>query len=189
MSDFAIKLTDGKAAIYTPYNKTFVEKIKLMGARWNASDRCWVIDEYSVPDARAAMREVYGRDDLPVSETVDVELTFERSVYGYKEPVTILGRTIASAYGRDSGARIGDGVMFLEGKPHSGGSVKNWETVVPEGCVVKLPKLPKMATEAADLPDGVTMRILGEGIDRSALEEEKAKLLARIAVIDAILNA
>lgn len=135
------------------------------------------------------MREVYGRDDQPVAETVDVELTFAEDVSEWHGPVTLLGRAIASASGRDSGARIGEGTMFIAGKPTSGGSVKNWYTIVPAGCVVKLMKLPKLATENTEMPEGVTMRIIGSEIDRAALEAEREKLLARIAEIDALLGA
>lgn len=184
---FEIKIADGKAAIYTPYNAEFVSRIKLLGGRWNSSEKCWTVAEFKVDDVRSAMRSIYGRDDQPVAETVDVILTFTAEVSVWHAPVTILGRTIATAWGRDSGARMGDDVMFLEGKPESGGSVKNWHTIVPAGSVVKLPELPKTATEECDLPNGVTMQIIGEDIDREALLSEREKLLARLAEIDAIL--
>lgn len=184
---FEIKISDGKAAIYTPYNADFVSRIKLLGGRWNPAEKCWTVADFKVEDVRAAMRSIYGQDDRPVSETVDVILTFDKEYYEYCGPVTILGRTIAAARGRDSGARMGDDVMFLEGEPESGGSVKKWRTVIPAGCVVKLPNLPKTATEECDLPDGVTMEIIGQNIDREALLSEKEKLLARLAEIDALL--
>lgn len=34
MADFEIKLSDGKAYIYTPYNNDFVRRVKLLGGRW-----------------------------------------------------------------------------------------------------------------------------------------------------------
>lgn len=184
---FEIKVNDGKAFVYTPYNAEFVSKIKLLGGRWNPSEKCWTVAEFKVDDVRSTMRSIYGRDDQPVAETVDVILTFTAEVSEWHAPVTILGRTIATAWGRDSGARMGDEVMFLEGKPESGGSVKNWHTIVPSGSVVKLPQLPKTATEECELPNGVTMQIIGGDIDRDALIAEKEKLLARLAEIDAIL--
>lgn len=189
MSNFEIIVENGKAKVFTPYNAEFVSRIKLLGGRWNPSEKCWSVAEFKIDDVRAAMRNIYGQDDQPVSETVDVELTFSEEFYELCGPVTILGRTIATAWGRDSGARMGDDVMFLEGKPKSGGSVKNWHTVIPAGSIVKLPKLPKTATVECDLPYGVTMKILSQDIDRAALEEEKTKLLARLAEINALLGA
>lgn len=190
MDAFRVSVYEGVASIYTPYNKDFVSRIKLLGARWNADARCWQINERAIEDVRNAMREIYGRDDLPITQTVDVELVFSRSFSALREPVTIMGRTIASAYGRDSGARIGDGVMFLSGNPESGGSVKNWNTVIPEGCVIKLPNLPKPAFDNGKniLPEGVICRIVNESIDRESLLKEREKLLARLEEIENLLN-
>lgn len=187
MSEFMIKTVDEKAAVYTPYNPAFVSKIKLLGGRWDPAEKCWTVSDNAVEDARRVMREVYGRDDQPVSETVDVQLVFDEEVYKLRAPVVLLGRIIASASGRDSGARVGTDVLFVSGCPISGGSVKNWRTIVQKGSVVRLPQLPKGAVENPDLPDGVRMEVLGGETDRAALEAEKAKLLARIAEIDALL--
>lgn len=184
---FKIEVYNGKASIWTPYNKIFVERVKLLGAKWDASLRCWTIGESVVSDVRAAMREIYGRDDQPVSETVDVELTFTEDIAAARRPVTIAGRTIASAYGRDSGARIGDDVVFVAGSPESGGSVKNWCTVVPAGCIVKLYALPKAVLNGLILPVGVSMRVIGRDKDVEALKLERETLLARLAEIDALL--
>lgn len=188
MANFEIKIENGKAQVFTPYNAEFVSRIKLLGGRWNPSQKCWTVVEDAVEDVRAAMRNIYGQDDQPVSETVDVILTFDNAVSIWRGPVTILGRTIASAMGRDSGARVGENVMFLEGAPKSGGSVKNWHTIVPAGCVVKLPNLPKMAITECELPASVRMEVVGQDIDRAALTEEKARLLARLAEINALLG-
>lgn len=188
MANFEIKIENGKAQVFTPYNADFVSRIKLLGGRWNPTQKCWTVNENAVEDVRSAMRNIYGQDDNPVSETVEVILKFNEEISIWHGPVTILGRTIASASGRDSGARIGEDVMFLEGAPKSGGSVKNWRTEVPEGCVVKLMSLPKTALDECELPQEVTMEVVGEQIDREALKEEKEKLLARLAEINAILG-
>lgn len=186
--DFKIIINDGKAAVYTPYNRDFVSRIKLCGGRWNPGEKCWTVSEKTVDDVRGIMREIYGRDDQPVSETVDVIIRFRDEMSMWHAPVTILGRTIASAFGRDSGARVGEGVMFLDGNPKSGGSVKNWLTIVPAGSVVKLFDVPKCAITNSVLPEEVEMEIVGQDIDRAALVAEKEKLLARLAEIDAILG-
>lgn len=187
MFDIKVKVYDGKAAIHSPYNGSFVSKIKLLGAKWFADGRCWVIDESALEDARAVMREVYGQDDRPVTECVDVILHFDEDIKGYRSGVEVLGRTIATAFGRDSGAKVGEGVMFLQGQPKSGGSVKNWDTIVPAGCVVKLPKIPKALTETPTLPDGVRMEVAENKSSKYELAEEREKLLARLAEIDQLL--
>lgn len=189
MERFEIKVNDGNCKIYTPYNKDFIAKLKLLGGRWDAPGSCWTISKRCIEEVRSAMREVYGRDDSPVTDTADVLLTFEETVAANRASLVLLGRTIASAYGRDSGVRVGDGVMFLHGKPKSGGSVKNWETIVPSGCVVKLLDVPKSLIERADLPDGVTLEIVGQNVDVQSLKDELARLTARVKEIRRQLDA
>ena len=75
MCNFEIKINDGKASVFTPYNTEFISRVKLLGGRWNPSAKCWTVNENAVDDVRAAMRAVYGQDDQPVSETVDVILS------------------------------------------------------------------------------------------------------------------
>lgn len=184
---YSIATADGKARIFTPYNAEFVSRIKLLGGRWDAANRCWAVPEEAVEEVRAAMRQIYGRDDRPVTDTADAILRFDRDISECRASITLLGRTIARAYGRDSGAKVGEDVLFLEGVPRSGGSVRNWYTIIPAGSVVKVLRVPRAALDAAELPDGVTVEISGTHVDREALEQEKAKLLARLAEIDKLL--
>lgn len=187
MFEIKVKVSDGKAAIYSPYNKSFVTRIKVLGAKWDADARCWVVDESALEEAREVMREVYGQDDRPVTESVDVILHFCEDVGVFCAGVEVLGRTIATAFGRDSGAKVGEGVMFLQGQPRSGGSAKNWMTIVPAGCVVKLPKIPKEISQNPTLPDGVRMEVDVSKSSRCELEKERDKLLARLAEIEQLL--
>ena len=80
-----ITTKDGKAYVSTPYNKDFVTKVKQIGgARWNGSERCWVIPESEISTARTYMREVYGETDLPdEEERVTVDVTFLEMVQDY----------------------------------------------------------------------------------------------------------
>lgn len=180
-----INTINDRAYLETPYNADFVAAIKgIGGARWDRDRRAWSIPEESVEQARAIMRDVYGADDRPSAEpNVSVRLTFGERVYRTHESIMIYGKTVASAYGRDSGARVGDDVAFVEGKPTSGGSVKNWATIIPEGCVAVLHNVPQAALQM-ELPEGVTAEVISKGPDRAALEAERERLLARLAEID-----
>ena len=181
-----VKIQDGTAFLYTPYNPNFVAAIKKIGgARWNSSERAWTIPAYAIEDARTIMRKVYGECDLPNdSPKVTVKLSFSEKVVEYCGPVTIMGKIIASAKGRDSGASVGDDVVFIEGSPESGGSRVNWTTVVPSGSVVVLHGVPSEILEEK-LPEGVTFEVISESKpDRAALLRERERLLARLAEID-----
>lgn len=181
-----IEIVDTKAYIYTPYNAEFVKAIKgIGGARWNRDKSAWAIPADYADQAREIMRRVYGEDDRPdCGERVDVRLTFDSSVSEWQSAVTIYGKTISRAYGRDSGARCGDDVAFVEGQPESGGSVKNWTSVVPQGSIVVLHNVPATLLDQP-LPKGVRAERLEERkSNRDALMAEKQRLLERIAEID-----
>ena len=73
----------------------------------------------------------------------DVEVTFPQARSENEGPVTIFGRVVARAYGRDSAARIGEGVVFVKGKAFSRCDHKGWRTVVGEGSVVRMGGVPR----------------------------------------------
>ena len=184
-----ITTTEKRACLLTPYNADFVSAIKRIGgAHWERDSRTWSIPVEAIDQAREIMRKVYGEDDRPSAEpSVSVRLTFSEEVTEWHAPVTIMGKTVASAWGRDSGARVGDDVAFVQGRPESGGSVKNWRSIVPAGCVVVLHNVPQAALQM-ELPDGVTAEVMQPAtIDRTALEAERERLLARLAEIDQLL--
>lgn len=188
-----IEITGEFANVFTAYNPDFVKQIKTIGgARWDAAQKAWKVPANTVDDVRSIMQEVYGETDVPAAsnEKVNVRLTFEKQICEWRAPVTIFGKTIASAFGRDSGARVGDGVSFVSGRPQSGGSMKNWETVIPVGCVCVLHDVPKAMATQDNIPDGVSFEIeqRSEEAERNALLAERERLIRRIAEIDALLE-
>lgn len=182
-----ITVENGTANIYTPYNAEFVAAIKkLGGAKWSREGGCWKIQESRIPEVREVMRRIYGETDQETGKRVKVRLTFSEPVFEFGADVTILGKCLAHAWGRDSGATHGDDVSYISGGPESGGSAKNWTSDVLAGSVAILYDVPE-ALLSSPLPDGVEMEILEESVDRKALEEEKQRLLARLAEIDKLL--
>ena len=189
MLSYRIDIDSGKALITSPYNPDFISKVKLMGGKWDAVRKVWKVEENLIEDVRSIMREVYGRDDRgELSGTCTVIVSFSEDVDGYKSPVTVFGRVIASAYGRDSGAKVGEGCAFVEGRPESGGSMKNWRTTVPAGSKVKIMDVPKCILSDTSLPDGASFMVVDDEINREALLEEKENLLKRLKEIDILLG-
>lgn len=187
--DIKIHKIGREALLFTPYNAEFIAAVKnIGGARWDKEHRAWSIPSEAIDQARDIMRRVYGACDLPDDQPrVSVKLTFEADVSEKWAPVTIFGKTIASATGRDSGARTGDDVVFVVGSPKSGGSVANWRSVVPEGSVVVLHNVPQAALEMP-LPEGVQAVVSAQKQSRDALQAEKERLLARLAEIEGLLR-
>lgn len=180
-------MENGRIAIDSPYNPDFVSRIKAAGGRWNGEK--WEVDERNLDIVRVIMREVYGQDDRP-TETVTVKVTVgERSIDESRGPVVLFGRNIASARGRDSGARVGDGVSFEKGGADSGGSMKHWCTVIEAGSVFTVYDVPKLAVEQniGWDEDYGTFEVIEAGDPLAALKAEKEALLKRLAEIDALL--
>lgn len=184
-----IKTENGMAKIFTPYNAEFVAKVKQVGGRkWNAAERCWEVPESEVDTVRGYMMDIFGETDLPTEgEKVTVKVTFNSEESKRCGSITLFGKTLARAWGRDTGARVGDDVTLISGVVTSGGSMKNWTTEIREGTVLKVRNVPRAALEQ-DSDLDVTVEVMETaGIDRAALMEEKEKLLARLAEIENLL--
>lgn len=194
MNGFEIEIKDGQAYLTTPYNPVYVQRIKQLGARWDASSKRWRINEQSVDAARKIMREIYGGDDQWQDEKVTVIATFSETQSALLNAYYLFGKVIAQAFGRNTGAQVGPEAAFVEGAPRSGGSVKNWKTIIPEGSIVEIYNVPlqfaKQEIERSKLrDDGISFEIETESckIDRAALVAERERLLLRIAEIDKML--
>lgn len=184
------KCTDGTVNIYTPYNRDFVARIKGIGrARWDAAQKCWNIPEAGLETARNIMQDVYGETDLPdAGQMVTIRVKFgDRYTSECRCGVSAFGRTLARAWGRDSGAKVGDDVIMETGSVTSGGSAKNWYTAIAAGTTFRL-----------QVPEGIYQRDKGlwdteiieatEADTRTALLAEREKLMARLAEINEILG-
>lgn len=196
MKEFNITARDGKAAVTTPYNPDFVRRVKALGGKWDSSSRTWQVREEAVEGVRAAMQAVYGRTDAEPAATVTVVVKTKWALSALCGPFCLFGKVIARAYGRDSGAKVGDDVAFLAGQPTSSGSAKNWTTLIPGDAVIEIygvaedfarREIARLNAAGEDM--GYTAEIKGEAhIDREALQAERERLLARLAEIDKILG-
>ena len=121
------------------YNANLVNACRELGGNWDRDASAWVFPKF-VEDKVEELDEQYNTD------VTAVEITTKDSLNVCCGAVKFLGYTVARATGRDSGAELGDGVACLSGKYSSGGSVKNWSTVVSEGAVFRL-KVPRKLFE------------------------------------------
>lgn len=156
--------------VRTPHaNVNFNKRIKDMGGRWESP--AWRVDARNAALVRAALKRSYGGDGEGEPDTVSLQCHVEKDAW--HGPVEVAGRVIARAFGRDSGAKLGEGVVRLSGTVKSGGSMKNWETIVD--AVVVIHDCPRKVAEKA-MADGYTgvtearlyvpdVEALAEGVD------------------------
>ena len=136
----------GICTLRTPrYNSVLVEKCRTLGGKWDRDAKAWVF-------SGLVSGEVDLLDEIYNSDLVGVELTAKDLVSQRHAPVEFAGFSLAKASDRDSGAVLCDGVALIAGKVRSGGSVKNWVTVVEEGTVLRM-EVPRSLIKFADQSD------------------------------------
>ena len=187
-----IKIKKGTLLIYTPYNAKFVSAIKKIGgAKWDSVNKCWTAPEEFVDAVREIIMEIYGYTDVVKNESVTLKVVFNEEAKEDRKDVTLFGKILSHAIGRDSGARVGDDVAMIKGNIRSGGSVKNWVSVVEEGSTFILKNVNKNILQKEK--DGINYNVNIDIIDdakksKSELLEEKKRLLERIKEIDELLE-
>ena len=185
-----IQKTTDHMSVVSPYIPSFPPAARNLGGKWNPSAAAWIFDVRDEERVRDLLMEVYGTDGSPETgaDLVTLRVTLNQDWAARTDPLYLAGRCVARAYGRDSGAKLGDGVVVVAGRFTSGGSVKNWNTVGRAGTVFEIRDLPRAAAgkAAESFERGDAQIIEPSQPDRKAqLMEEKAVLLARLAEINA----
>ena len=120
--------TSNPTISHPSYNKWLVERAKELGGKY--SNGTWTFQPI-VADLVAKLAS----DFTPM---ITVEITAKRRITADQSPITFLGYTVLRAFGRDSGARLGDNVAKVSGSFGSSGSVKNWTTTAAPGATFRI---------------------------------------------------
>lgn len=123
---------DGVATLrHFMYNADLIEKCRKLGGRWDGDEKAWVFPGF-VSDKVEELDEIYN------DELITIELKAKEYFSRCNEPILFCGYVVARATGRDSGAKLGEGVSMLQGSVGSSGSMKNWATCIQEGTIIRL---------------------------------------------------
>lgn len=145
-------IADDKLKVYTPYNAKFVEKARNLRGSWKSI--YWEFDDSVIDYVREALLEIYGTTgEKPYENCTLIIKDFSSSKY--HGPVELFGRGVARAFGRDSGAKLLEGIVFISGSYNSGGSVKNWSTVV-SNATFEMQNFPLPQTETKEVQDAIS---------------------------------
>ena len=185
MNNSAIQVTTttDQISVVSPYNPEFVKISRNLNGKFDRSASAWKFDPLCEAAVRSALYDIYGY--VEGDETLTVRLTARTDISELCSGVSVNGTPIVRAYGRDSGAKVVGDTIMLSGKINSGGSMKNWRTVISEGSVFVV----KMNRVSFERLQGSSEWLAEEHsdqatIDRQALIDEKARLVDRIAQID-----
>lgn len=126
------------AHIYAPYHNEFRKQISYInGAQWDSTLKCWIVPAGAIMGIREIMRNIFGYDDITEAiDVVDLRLTANRTIRHSHDDINFCGKCLCHATSRNSGGSCGADVVYIQGFPSSGGSMKNWESVIPAGAVI-----------------------------------------------------
>lgn len=138
-----IKRTEKIIKVKSPYSPELPKKARQISGVWDPGFRLWLFPIEAEPQVRRLYVSLYGEwDDLP-EDTVNLICECNEYAEEDKGPLTLGGRIIASAYGRDSGAKTEQGVIVISGGFGSAGSMKHWVTYT-NSVKFKLIKVPRI---------------------------------------------
>lgn len=183
---------NGIIKVVTPYNKEFVSKARNLRGKWDKSKSAWVFDDSIEEYVKQALIECYGTTGEDPVETCNL-LIKDFTSYAEKSEVELFSRTIARAYGRDSGAKLGDNIIWISGTYESGGSVKNWSTDV-ENATFEIQNFPLPRTEFFDVQKAIEegwceIKILKKKRKREEIEDDIHTCRTRLAELENELTA
>lgn len=131
------------------YNSILVTICRNLGGKYDREINAWVFNSF-------VENVVEDLDYTWNSKLLTIEITTRDNEYGLREPLGPLnfyGYTLGRATGRDSGAKLGDGVALLRGAIDSGGSQKNWATTCSAGSIFRLQFPEKLLDKAIAAED------------------------------------
>lgn len=149
--EIKLEIIDDQVKVISPYNEHFVRKARNFRGKWK--NGAWWFDDSIIDYVRDTMIEIYGTTGEKPYEKCSLLIKNYTDAES-KGPVTLFDRTIAKAFGRDSGAKLGDDIILIEGTFTSGGSVKNWTTYV-ENATFEIQNFPVPRVEKEDVQKAI----------------------------------
>lgn len=185
----ALATTSTTISVKSPYNSKFVEAAHKLNGKFDRGT--WAFDARDAQRVRDLCFQIYG-DDGVRKDQVTLRIEWLKGTGATCDSLQAHGRTIARASGRDSGAKLGEDVVLLEGAFTSGGSMKNWSTDVSTGTIVLVRDFPRAAALELVAKESAYRKYSIEEeapiVDREALMAERQKLQLRIVEINTLLG-
>ena len=191
MAQISFKKQDGKIIVTTYYNRGFASKARNLRGQWDSSSKAWVFDESVEEYVKQALLDVFGITGETPYETCSLIIK-DLTAWEAKGEVELFSRTVARAFGRDSGAKLGDDIIWISGSYYSGGSVKNWTTEIKNGTF-EIQNFQLERTKFDDVQKAIEegwceIKITKKKRSREEIEAEVAALKSRLSELEEELN-
>jgi hypothetical protein len=136
---------DGRIAVQSPYHPEFPAAARNLGGKWDARSKTWCFDARDESRVRELCCSIFGTDGRADTKLVTLRVTVSAPWFTYTGSLFLAGRQIARAIGRDSGARLGEGVVILSGKGAGSGGSRNRTTIMRAETIFELRDVPHAA--------------------------------------------
>lgn len=193
MTNVTVTVSPTDIRVSAPYDATFPPAARKINGKWNQphAPGVWMFDIRDEGRVRQLCRDVYGTDGSDADQprvTLRVPVPWgDKWTGGEFRPA---GQALVWRGARDVDVRFADGVVVVAGGfPGSGGSMRYPHLEPQGGTVIEVRDL--LAAAAQKIVDTVPGSVVvdTDADRRQALIAERATLLARVAAIDAELNA
>jgi hypothetical protein len=183
-------VTEERIIVQCPYNLTFIFGAKRLGGKWLPEEKRWAFPKRNEDLVRGLCTLWFGTDGTVPPDLVDVQLTYLEGRSQVEGPITAFGRIVARTGKSSLAARLGEGVVLVEGNASGTGEHKGWSTVVAEGTIFRLQGVPRALVTSGTPPgtEAVLVETSTTTDELPQLEAERIRLEARIADIDATLS-
>lgn len=178
MQDVSIIETDTDIRLVSPYHPDLPKRAHSIGGKWDAATRSWRFDLRDLERVRRLAADLWGWSD---GSDADVTIRVNADDYDEGRSIRVAGRQVAWRPARDEPVWLANNVIVVSGEfADSGGSINNPAIGACDDVVL----------EIRDLPSGVLDLLkkgryeVVDGDEATALEQERARLTARIAAID-----
>ncbi|GAB4047665.1 hypothetical protein [Spirosoma litoris] len=126
-----IKRHQDNVFVWSYYHPVFLEDAKSLQGEWRSEYQCWQFNSSVVsylPSLLDGLFHVNGLTKYPVCRL----RINSYSTISSQDACILFNRPVARAFSRDSGALIQPDIYKLNGVFRSGGSKKNWRTILEE---------------------------------------------------------
>lgn len=187
----SLRKENNEIVVVVPFNQEFIKSAKNLQGKWNHEKGAWIFDDSLEEYVKYLLVRIYGVTGETTYKTCTL-IVKNYSAEIMNNAVVLFGRTIAKASGRDTGARLGDDIIWLSGNYTSGGSAKYWKTIVENGNF-EIQNFPVARTEFKDVQQAikegwVEIKVTETKRSKEEIEKEIADLKEKLAKLEEELN-
>ncbi|OZG68246.1 hypothetical protein [Bifidobacterium eulemuris] len=187
MVDVNVVADGDKVLLYSPYDAECVKDCRQMGGKWDSGRRAWAFDKRDMERVERIAAKYFGYTPSSgaAGEGELVDVRFKAEDFYHAGEIRVGDRRLVWRTDRDRPVHFAVGVVVVEGRfGDSGGSAKNPSVGDTEGIVLEARGLPASVLEGVDTG---LYELVSNAPDVTALRAERARLLERVAEIDALL--